>query len=276
MQQLRKLDRPFALREQPVRIRLGLRDDLVRLRHPLRNGHDRLHHALGGRHGVAAGGLLAGELPAPEGDGATAPSGPGDRGARLAALRSAADHAVSLSGRYPRDAAPAGLPAVTEMPKSGVVVLRLAYPGFAVSETEEKEELTVSLWICPDRLTALALYWLRRGGVPADLASPERPEPDRPSYHALRAQDAPGEIAYWFSDDWVHNAPLVRGDPRAGGDRMGFLRDIVLVEAATWTYTRPGAGEKWRCAGMISGDAREVYAVLRALDESLSAPLDGP
>lgn len=190
----------------------------------------------------------------------------------LKAVGDAIQRAVEESGRYPGKTPEGTGPTVSYLEKAAVILVTRAYPDLVVSEKEERSDLTVKFWLCPNRLTALALQWLRRGGsVPPAEANADDIEIRNGAYALLVQSDLPGELTYRFSEAFLYNAPLEKGNPRAGGDRIGFLRDSVLVEASTWTYLRLEPSRELRWGGMMGGCWREVHALLRSLDRFIKA-----
>jgi hypothetical protein len=154
----------------------------------------------------------------------------------------------------------------------GIVMIESRYASLVISKDEQRAPLTVRFWICPDRLSALAVFWLRRGGVLSD-SSDGKPglNLEGASDNLVDMEDAPGEATYSFSQAHMFNAPPRRDGERGGGDRMGFIRNNVVVEASTWTFIRTPAGGEWVTVGMMAGGAKEVLSVLRVLDSFIRA-----
>jgi hypothetical protein len=177
-------------------------------------------------------------------------------------------NAVRDSGRYSGEMPQVGQATTSFLVKSRAVLIKNSYPAVRVTETEERADLTVQLWICPDRPTALALFWLRRGGtVPPREANPDEIKIEWSTYRVLEQSGMPGETAYIYSDEIRYSLPLLKGDPRAGGDRMGFLLGNVIVEASTWTYMRGWRREPEPAAvGMMPGGYKETLDLLGSLD----------
>jgi hypothetical protein len=192
----------------------------------------------------------------------------------LESIKRVVHEAIRGSGRYPADPPAAGPLDAVLLGESRIIRMMSSYPALVVSETEEREALRIEVWVCPDRLTALALFWFRRGNPLHEedtrLAELKDFSSVQGLFHTLDAMDSPGELAYWMRAGAFYSVPLERGDPRAGGDRMGFLRRNVVVEASSWTYQRPSPQGQWKTVGMTTTDVREIKALLGTLDLSLT------
>jgi hypothetical protein len=184
--------------------------------------------------------------------------------------------AVAESGLYPKDKPPALRPRVSVLGKSRVVLIEVEGPPVAVSATEEKGPLRVSVWVCPDRATALDLFWLRRGGsVPEVGDGPDSLTLDSRSA-VLPKKDAPGEMAYQHLPQQVLSVALKKGDPQTQGNRVGFLHANVIVEMHRLTYFRPKTAPDWMTGGLMPNDIKALLALGAALDKRLKEVADTP
>jgi hypothetical protein len=187
----------------------------------------------------------------------------------LRQLTDLVQRAVAASGLYPKGKPPALAPRVTLLGKSRVVLIEVEGPPVAVSATEEKGPLRVSVLVCPDRATALGLFWLRRGGsLPAAGDGPDSLRLDSRSA-LLPGKDAPGEMAYQHLPQEGISVALKKGDPRTQGNRVGFLRHNVIVEMHRLTYTREKTDPDWLTVGLTPSDIKELLALGAALDKRL-------
>jgi hypothetical protein len=177
--------------------------------------------------------------------------------------------AVIASGLYPKGKPPALRPRVSVLGKSRVVLIEVEGPPVAVSGTEEKGPLRVSVWVCPDRATALDLFWLRRGGsVPAAGDGPDSLRLDSRSA-VLPEKEAPGEMAYQHLPQEGISVALKKSDPRTQGNRVGFLRHNVIVELHRLTYSRAKTDPDWLTTGLTADDIKDLLALGAALDKRL-------
>jgi hypothetical protein len=186
----------------------------------------------------------------------------------LQTLEAAVDSAIQKSGRYQRATSAIASSKGVLLPASGIVRLERTYPGVPGSDTREDGELSVTVWVCPDRMSALALFWLRRGGCPAssDASKAGLEKPDA-RYRILEANEPPGELAYWHEGGAFMSVPQDRGDVSPGtdqSDRMGFLRRNVVVEASSYVFIRISPQQTWKTVGM--GGALGVWPLFHELD----------
>jgi len=183
----------------------------------------------------------------------------------LRAIDNAIRAAVGKTRRDLRPLSPAGIEALVL--DSGIAVLETNYPPIVVSETEERSALSVRLWVCPDRISAVALFWIRRGGSLPDNSDVVRSRGISSTHHnLLQGDDVPGELAYSYSIASSFNAPLEKGDEMAGGDRMGFIRKNLVIEVSTWTYVRLHSTGKWVTLGMMDGGSKEATSIMKDVD----------
>lgn len=187
-------------------------------------------------------------------------------------LADAIDRAVNSSGRYGEMAVPVHS-GISLLEASGIVLVQEVYPATEVSNTLDKEKLSITVWICPDRPTAMTLFDLRSGNKNPQIGEgAARGDGLRDArFTTLPTGKDIGEASYVFSPGIVYNAPLPRTDQRRGGDRVGFLRRNVVVETSTWDYFRGAPEEQWLTLGLLSKSAPEVMKVLRELDSFICA-----
>src|SRR5262249_33902231 len=183
----------------------------------------------------------------------------------LRSLTDLVQQAVRASGRYAKEV-PTPKPAVSVLEKTRIVAVAFPYPAVAVSDKEAKAELVLTVWVCPDRSTALHLAWLRqRGGVPDRKSAAEDLQADAPAAARLLAgKGQPGEIVYKYDPQETLSEAVKKGDPRVGHGRLGMLRDNILVEAATHSYSRPEPKGDWFSAGLSRSDVQELMALFAA------------
>jgi hypothetical protein len=112
--------------------------------------------------------------------------------------------------------------------------------------------------------------------VPVESMDPDKVKIHRENYFPLlTGNNAIGENSYVYSGNSAYNLPPMKGSREAGGDRVGFLRTTVIVEASTWTYTMTPPEDAWRATGITSKGWAEVSTVLRAMDAFLVRASDG-
>ncbi len=159
------------------------------------------------------------------------------------------------------------------MPHTGIVRVESTYPAPAASKDLEPGPLVIDAWVCPDRATALALFWLRNARGTMKTMSPEvvrrslleakaKPHPLEPG------ENPPGERACWNYPRLVIAVILPKGHKPMPADRLGFLRGNVVVEASTVEFRRNETGKDWE-AWTIKQCAPDVLAVMRAIDSGL-------
>lgn len=193
---------------------------------------------------------------------------------RLSALVHAA---VVASPRYGRGAAKAR-PRLTVavMPRTGIVRVEVTYPAPPAEKDLEPGPLTIDAWVCPDRETALALFWLRSGTPTFDATSPEtarrtvlddvsHPPPIDPK------EAPPGEAAAWHYPRLAISVVLPKGHKPMPADRFCFLRGNVVVEASTVEFTWSADQQKW-LAWPLDQCAPDVMAVMRPIDAAVLTP----
>ncbi len=153
--------------------------------------------------------------------------------------------AVRRSLRYDKPVHPTGS-SVTFMPASGIVVAEFIFPPVTVSPTREKGDLTIGYWICPDRNSALGLFWLRSGQISA-VGYGRHSEVERAvaastplgagghdgRFGLPKGADSIGESAYWLDPNIATQLPSRSADEAAEANRYSFLRGNVVVEVAT-------------------------------------------
>jgi hypothetical protein len=187
-------------------------------------------------------------------------------------LRRVADlvrQAVAETGLYAKDKPPALRPRVFLLGKSRVVLIEVEGPPVAVSATEEKGPLRISVWVCPDRASALDLFWLRRGGsVPDAGDTPDKLQMDDRSA-VIPKSDAPGEMAYQYLPQKAISVALKKSDPRTRGNRVGFLRHNVIVEMQRLTWFREKTDPDQVTIGLTSSDIKALLALGTAVDKRL-------
>jgi hypothetical protein len=179
--------------------------------------------------------------------------------------------AVTKSPRYATKKPARSKPHVTMLEKSQVAVVDLAFPAVAVSDKEEKGELSVTVWLCPDRATALALAWLRAGGMPPDKRTVESMTLSSGSA-ILRGEPYAGELSFRHLPQGLLNAALRKGDARTLNNRVGFLRRNVVLETRSLHFYRNAANADWLTPGMTEDDVKELLDLLREVDRALPAP----
>jgi hypothetical protein len=184
--------------------------------------------------------------------------------------------AVAGSGLYPKGKPPGLRTRVSVLGKSRVVLVEVEGPPVAASATEEKGPLRVSVWVCPDRATALDLFWLRRGGsVPEAGDGPDSLKLDDRSA-VFPKGEGPGEMAYQHLPQEAISVPLKKGDPRTLGNRAGFLRHNVIVDLRRLTYVREKGDPDWLTGGLTRADVKALLALGAALDKGLKRAASAP
>jgi hypothetical protein len=192
---------------------------------------------------------------------------------RLTALVNAA---VAGSARYGQGASNRPRPAVTVMPRTQVVRVEMTYPAPQASKDFEPGPLTIGIWTCPDRETALALFWLRKGGTwlvdtgSDDALKRSVVETGFPvtTSEMAEAEDPPGELAYRFNPRLAISMLLPKGHEPMPADRLSFVRGNIVVEASTVEFNRRHGEKEW-LAWTLRQCAPDVVAVLRAIDSGL-------
>jgi hypothetical protein len=176
-------------------------------------------------------------------------------------------HGAEASGRA-EEGKPSTVAPILAIGNDSAFCVTLSLPGRAISANEENESLKLRLWICHDATLARQLYWIRSGhrlqGSPrattANVSNDAR-------FREFRESDI-GELAYEFYPQLIHSVILAKGDPRAGGNRVGFLRENIVCEAETWSYLKSPDGA-WRCFGMSESDRKEALKCLAVLDRAI-------
>ncbi len=191
---------------------------------------------------------------------------------RLSALINAA---VAGNPRYGPGAKAIPRAAVTIMPGARIVRVEVTYPAAPATNELEPGPLTFDVWVCPDRETALALFWCRRGGSWTLDATPERLVEkllDGRSHYTTpeiqKNENPPGESASWVFPRMAISVVLPKGHKPMPSDRLTLIRGNVVVEASTVEYTW---GEPWKAwlAFQLQDCVPDVTAVLRAIDSGL-------
>jgi hypothetical protein len=183
--------------------------------------------------------------------------------------------AVAGNRRYGQSTKSKPKATVSVMPLMHTVRAEIKYPAPPASADLEPGPLTFDVWVCPDRETALALFWCRRGGSDVLSETPEGIKKtllDRRLFHAAPEiaadQKPPGESASWLLPRMVISVLLEKGHKPMPEDHLSFIRGNVVVEASTVEYTRWRGGKEW-LAGMLKECAPDVVAVERAIDNGL-------
>ena len=198
---------------------------------------------------------------------------------RLSAVTHAA---VATSGRYGKAAKTRPRPTVTVMPGTQIVRVEVSYPTPPASKALEPGPLTVDVWTCPDQETALALFWLRKGGIwllntgPDDAIKRSVLDPGYSLSASGMAVDEspPGESAYRFNPRLALSFLLPKGHEPMPADRLSFVSGNVVVEVSTVEFTRRHGEKEWLAWTLRECDP-DVVAVLRAIDRGL-AGIAGP
>jgi hypothetical protein len=143
--------------------------------------------------------------------------------------------------------------------------------------------LTIDFWICPDRTSALGLYWLRSGqifsvrygrhseverAVARSTPIGERGHDGR--FWPPKPAEGVGESAYWFDPTCTSQLPSRGEDEAADANRYSFLRGNVVVEIATPDYVRQQNGGRliWLCSSPQS-NSPEFLDIARTIDQDL-------
>ena len=197
---------------------------------------------------------------------------PGDL-ERLSALINAA---VAGNSRYAQGARVRPNPTLTVMPRTHIVRVEVTYPAPPATKDLELAPLTFDVWVCPDRETALALFWCRRGGYTLLDALPEVMKQrilDLGLHYAqpemARDEHPPGESASWIFPRMAISVLLPKGHEPMPADRLSFVRGNTVVEASTVEYGRRGREKEWLAGSMLSECGPDVVAVLHAIDGGL-------
>ncbi len=185
-----------------------------------------------------------------------------------------ADAAVAANPRYGRGGKDKPRVTKTVMPRTGVVRVEVAYPAPPASKHLEPGALVIDAWVCPDRASAMALFWLRRGGFRhLDQTTPEAVTRSiltvREDAIATEAgDDHPGEAASWDHPKLMISVMLTKDREHIPVDRLLFLRGNVVVEASTNEFVWNEGAKKW-VAAEPSETAPDIVAVMRAIDAGL-------
>jgi internalin A len=197
-------------------------------------------------------------------------------------LAARTEEAVERSRRYERLMHPSGT-SVSFLPASGIVVAEFVFPPVTVTPTHEKGDLTIDFWVCPDRTSALGLYWLRSGqilsvgygrhseverAVAKSTPIGERGHDGR--FWLPKPAEDVGESAYWLDPNSTSQLPSRGPDEAAEANRYSFLRGNVVVEIAIPEYVRQRNGGKliWLCSSS-EYNAKEFLDIARAIDQDL-------
>lgn len=181
--------------------------------------------------------------------------------------------AVAGSSRYGGGAMTRPRPTVAVMSHTGIVRVEMTYPAPPASKSLEPGPLTLDLWFCPDRETALALYWLRRWGVeffvpapPGELAKSIAAAPDFGKVEA--AEKGLGESSYVLGPRLQSALPMTKADAPIPADRVSYLRGNVVVEASTVEFVWDEQQKIW-LALFLNQCRPDVVAIVRAIDAEL-------
>jgi hypothetical protein len=197
-------------------------------------------------------------------------------------LAARSERAVARSRRYQGLVHPSGT-SVSFLPASSIVVAEFVFPPVTVTPTREKGALTIDYWICPDRTSALGLYWLRSGpilsvgygrhseverAVARSTPIGERGHDGR--FWRPNAAEDVGESAYWIDPTSTSALPSRGEDEAADAVRYSFLRGNVVVEIATPDYVRLRNGGHliWMC-NSPQFNAPEFLDIARVIDQDL-------
>ena len=184
--------------------------------------------------------------------------------------------AVAGNPRYRQGAKAKPRPTVTVMPNTRIVRVEMTYPAPPASKSLEPGPLTIDIWVCPDRETALALYWLRRWGVRFLVPSPPdglvKSVVDSPDFGKVKPGEKDlGESSYWLSPGLQNAAPWTKADVPIPADRLSLLRGNAVVEASTVEFVWDKIQKKW-IALNLNQCAPDVVAIMRAIDTGLVRP----
>ena len=181
------------------------------------------------------------------------------------------DQAIRDSKRYEGNKELSSSVSEWFLEKSNIAVVQYLYPSIEASATLKKDKLTITVWVCPDKSSAVELFDIRSGKIKVptkkeDVSSTK--ESRAVGFAMLPADKGLGDLAYSYQPGIIYNAPLPETDSRSGGDRIGFIRNNVVVEASTWDYFRPTAEAKWLTTG-LAVSAKEVMAILMEIDSCI-------
>ena len=144
---------------------------------------------------------------------------------------------------------------VTVMPHTEIVRVDATYPAPPASKDLESGPLTIERLGLPDRATAIALFWLRRGVFEVWIRHPLRlsRDPSSPSREdtigSKAGDDHPGEVAYWDYPKMMISVMLTKRIASTYPvDRLLFLRGNVVVEASTNEFVWNEGVKKWVAA----------------------------
>ena len=185
-----------------------------------------------------------------------------------------ADAAIAANPRYGQGGKAESRPTVTVMPHTRIVRLEATYPAPPASKEFEPGPLTIDAWVCPDRATALALFWLRRWGL--RWLNSDTPQTAASSVLKVDArctptkakEGEPGESAYWDFPRLKVSVIQPKGHRPLHADRFSFLRGNVVVEASTVEFTWDEESKEW-LAFKLDECVRDVEAVMRSIDAGL-------
>lgn len=181
--------------------------------------------------------------------------------------------AVSANTRYGSGAKASSPPRVSVLGHSRVVRVELIYPAPAAEVALEPGPVAIDAWVCPDRETALALYWFRSGNPAFDESSPEtirRTVLDDVSHSPpIDPKEAPpGEASAWAFPRNAISVDLAKGHKPMPTDRLMFLRGNVVVEVSTVEYTWDYKQKEW-LALWLRQCASDIKAMARSIDAGL-------
>ncbi len=190
--------------------------------------------------------------------------------------------AVGRSRRYKGPMHPS-VTSVSFLPASSILVAEFVFPPVTVSPTQEKGDLTIDYWICPDRTSALGLYWLRSGQI-FSVGYGRHSEVERAvakstpigesghdgRFWPRQPAEAVGESAYWLVPKIASQLPSRGKDEAAVANRYSFLHGNVVVEIATPDYVGQRNGDNfiWLCDSPESND-QEFLGIARSIDQDL-------
>ncbi len=183
-------------------------------------------------------------------------------------------HAAAAGNpRYRQSASSKPRAAAVVMPRTGIIRVEVMYPAPAASKGLEPGPLTFDLWVCRDRETALALYWLRRWGDKSLVTSPPGEIVNSvvaaPDFGKVKgAEKDLGESSYRLSPATLNAAPLTKADVPIPPERLSFLRGNVVIEASTLEFVWDEEQKKWLVL-FLRQCAPDVVSIMRDIDAGL-------
>lgn len=141
--------------------------------------------------------------------------------------------------------------------------VRFRLPDMPLGSDRSRKKISITVWSCDSREAAVALLWVRRGGsMPQDAVQDLR-------LGAGTSLWSEGEDSnYRFHN--LTSVALPEGNPRAGSDRIGFLRGNVLVEATGSTFVLNSDGH-WASRGMTKQDETFLWNLLSEIRSSITS-----